>query len=76
MGLFCFSPCIVLYCIVQLIVCGTVNVQLSGILKMFSSEMTLASAWIHLLVVDLFAARFLSSFSFSCLANCCSNLCC
>jgi hypothetical protein len=24
---------------------------------MFSSEMTLASAWIHLLVVDLFAAR-------------------
>ncbi|XP_022935036.1 protein ABA DEFICIENT 4, chloroplastic [Cucurbita moschata] len=31
--------------------------ELSGILKMFSSEMTLASAWIHLLVVDLFAAR-------------------
>ncbi|KAH1200430.1 Protein ABA DEFICIENT 4, chloroplastic [Glycine max] len=31
--------------------------QLAGIAKMFSSEMTLASAWIHLLVVDLFAAR-------------------
>ncbi|KAL2247034.1 UNVERIFIED_CONTAM: Protein ABA DEFICIENT 4, chloroplastic, partial [Sesamum indicum] len=30
---------------------------LPGIAKMFSSEMTLASAWIHLLVVDLFAAR-------------------
>ena len=34
--------------------------QLPGIAKMFSSEMTLASAWIHLLVVDLFAARSLS----------------
>ncbi|KAJ7971225.1 Protein ABA DEFICIENT 4, chloroplastic [Quillaja saponaria] len=31
--------------------------ELPGIAKMFSSEMTLASAWIHLLVVDLFAAR-------------------
>ncbi|VVB16001.1 unnamed protein product [Arabis nemorensis] len=31
--------------------------ELSGIAKMFSSEMTLASAWIHLLVIDLFAAR-------------------
>ncbi|KAG4926153.1 protein ABA DEFICIENT 4, chloroplastic-like [Glycine soja] len=31
--------------------------ELAGIAKMFSSEMTLASAWIHLLVVDLFAAR-------------------
>ncbi|KAL2329501.1 hypothetical protein Fmac_017082 [Flemingia macrophylla] len=31
--------------------------ELTGIAKMFSSEMTLASAWIHLLVVDLFAAR-------------------
>ncbi|KAM3363222.1 protein ABA DEFICIENT 4, chloroplastic isoform X2 [Capsicum galapagoense] len=31
--------------------------ELSGIAKMFSSEMTLASAWIHLLAVDLFAAR-------------------
>ncbi|XXG83753.1 hypothetical protein AAC387_Pa10g1438 [Persea americana] len=31
--------------------------ELPGMLKMFSSEMTLASAWIHLLVVDLFAAR-------------------
>ncbi|TKY64788.1 hypothetical protein E2542_SST07639 [Spatholobus suberectus] len=31
--------------------------QLTSIAKMFSSEMTLASAWIHLLVVDLFAAR-------------------
>ncbi|XP_057967380.1 protein ABA DEFICIENT 4, chloroplastic isoform X2 [Malania oleifera] len=30
---------------------------LSGIARMFSSEMTLASAWIHLLAVDLFAAR-------------------
>ncbi|PIN24119.1 hypothetical protein CDL12_03174 [Handroanthus impetiginosus] len=30
---------------------------LPGIAKMFSSEMTLASAWIHLLVIDLFAAR-------------------
>uniref|UniRef100_M1CI25 Neoxanthin synthase n=1 Tax=Solanum tuberosum TaxID=4113 RepID=M1CI25_SOLTU len=34
--------------------------ELSGIAKMFSSEMTLASAWIHLLAVDLFAARSLS----------------
>ncbi|KAL6507524.1 Short-chain dehydrogenase/reductase aba4 [Orobanche gracilis] len=32
--------------------------ELSGIAKMFSSEMTLASAWIHLLAVDLFAASF------------------
>jgi hypothetical protein len=31
--------------------------QLTSIGKMFSSELTLASAWIHLLVVDLFAAR-------------------
>ncbi|XP_016492813.1 protein ABA DEFICIENT 4, chloroplastic isoform X2 [Nicotiana tabacum] len=31
--------------------------ELAGIAKMFSSEMTLASAWIHLLAVDLFAAR-------------------
>lgn len=31
--------------------------ELPGIAKMFSSEMTLSSAWIHLLVVDLFAAR-------------------
>ncbi|XP_047311051.1 protein ABA DEFICIENT 4, chloroplastic isoform X2 [Impatiens glandulifera] len=31
--------------------------ELSGIAKMFSSEMTLASAWVHLLAVDLFAAR-------------------
>ncbi|XP_061947641.1 protein ABA DEFICIENT 4, chloroplastic-like, partial [Populus nigra] len=31
--------------------------ELPGIEKTFSSEMTLASAWIHLLVVDLFAAR-------------------
>ena len=31
--------------------------QLPGMTKMFSSEMTLASAWIHLLLVDLFAAR-------------------
>ncbi|KAL3630341.1 Short-chain dehydrogenase/reductase aba4 [Castilleja foliolosa] len=31
--------------------------ELSGIAKIFSSEMTLVSAWIHLLAVDLFAAR-------------------
>ncbi|GAA0148668.1 hypothetical protein LIER_08048 [Lithospermum erythrorhizon] len=31
--------------------------ELSGMLKMFSSEMTMASAWIHLLSVDLFTAR-------------------
>ncbi|XP_027077441.1 protein ABA DEFICIENT 4, chloroplastic-like [Coffea arabica] len=31
--------------------------ELSAIAKLFSSEMTLASAWIHLLAVDLFAAR-------------------
>lgn len=31
--------------------------ELPGIAKMFSSEITLASAWIHLLAVDLFAAR-------------------
>ncbi|KAJ8761206.1 hypothetical protein K2173_001262 [Erythroxylum novogranatense] len=31
--------------------------ELAGIAKMFSSEMTLSSAWIHLLAVDLFAAR-------------------
>ncbi|XP_009781745.1 protein ABA DEFICIENT 4, chloroplastic [Nicotiana tabacum] len=31
--------------------------ELPGITKMFSNEMTLASAWIHLLAVDLFAAR-------------------
>ncbi|XP_010264126.1 PREDICTED: protein ABA DEFICIENT 4, chloroplastic-like isoform X2 [Nelumbo nucifera] len=31
--------------------------ELSSIAKMFTSEMTLASAWIHLLAVDLFAAR-------------------
>ncbi|KAJ4963789.1 hypothetical protein NE237_023728 [Protea cynaroides] len=31
--------------------------ELNSIGKMFSSEMTLASAWIHLLTVDLFAAR-------------------
>lgn len=33
------------------------SVQLPGIAKMFSNEMTLASAWLHLLAVDLFAAR-------------------
>lgn len=31
--------------------------ELPGIAKMFSNEITLASAWIHLLAVDLFAAR-------------------
>lgn len=31
--------------------------ELTSISKMFSNEMTLASAWIHLLAVDLFAAR-------------------
>ncbi|WJX65902.1 Short-chain dehydrogenase/reductase aba4, variant 2 [Trifolium repens] len=31
--------------------------ELTSIGKMFSNEMTLASAWIHLLVIDLFAAR-------------------
>ncbi|XP_054815327.1 protein ABA DEFICIENT 4, chloroplastic-like [Prosopis cineraria] len=31
--------------------------ELTSIGKMFTSEMTLASAWIHLLAVDLFAAR-------------------
>ncbi|XP_011099554.1 protein ABA DEFICIENT 4, chloroplastic isoform X2 [Sesamum indicum] len=31
--------------------------ELPGIAKMFSSEITLASAWIHLLAIDLFAAR-------------------
>ncbi|KAI9085522.1 hypothetical protein K1719_032365 [Acacia pycnantha] len=31
--------------------------ELTSIGKMFASEMTLASAWIHLLAVDLFAAR-------------------
>ncbi|BFG25316.1 hypothetical protein CerSpe_115900 [Prunus speciosa] len=31
--------------------------ELTGIAKMFTNEMTLASAWIHLLAVDLFAAR-------------------
>ncbi|KAK1324584.1 hypothetical protein QJS10_CPA01g01467 [Acorus calamus] len=32
--------------------------ELSSISKMFANEMTLASAWIHLLAVDLFAARY------------------
>ncbi|MFS8016797.1 hypothetical protein Hanom_Chr15g01372801 [Helianthus anomalus] len=31
--------------------------QLPSIAKMFSKEMTLASAWIHFLAIDLFAAR-------------------
>ncbi|KAK4284240.1 hypothetical protein QN277_001099 [Acacia crassicarpa] len=31
--------------------------QLSSIAKMFSSDITLASAWIHLMLIDLFAAR-------------------
>ncbi|CAN0926017.1 Protein ABA DEFICIENT 4, chloroplastic [Linum grandiflorum] len=31
--------------------------QLTGIIKLFSSEMRLTSGWIHLVVVDLFAAR-------------------
>ncbi|XAR71360.1 Neoxanthin synthase [Bertholletia excelsa] len=31
--------------------------ELPGMAQLFSSEMTLASAWIHLLAVDLFAAR-------------------
>ncbi|XP_071703391.1 protein ABA DEFICIENT 4, chloroplastic isoform X2 [Rutidosis leptorrhynchoides] len=31
--------------------------ELHGVAKMFSNEMTLASAWIHLLAVDLYAAR-------------------
>ncbi|CAI0451376.1 unnamed protein product [Linum tenue] len=31
--------------------------ELGGITKMFSSEMRLTSAWIHLVAVDLFAAR-------------------
>ncbi|MCD7470965.1 hypothetical protein HAX54_011218 [Datura stramonium] len=33
------------------------SIQLPGIAKMFSNEVTLASAWIHLLAIDLFAAR-------------------
>lgn len=47
------------------------DMQLPGIAKMFSGEMTLASAWIHLLVVDLFAARYLS---FSSLSSSCSGV--
>ncbi|KAG8053574.1 hypothetical protein GUJ93_ZPchr0001g30424 [Zizania palustris] len=31
--------------------------ELPAIVRMFASEMTVASAWIHLLAVDLFAAR-------------------
>ncbi|XP_049395106.1 protein ABA DEFICIENT 4, chloroplastic-like isoform X1 [Solanum stenotomum] len=31
--------------------------ELAGIAKMFSRDITLASAWIHLLTIDLFAAR-------------------
>ncbi|KAI0492504.1 hypothetical protein KFK09_026777 [Dendrobium nobile] len=31
--------------------------ELPGISKMFMNEMTLASAWIHLLAIDLYAAR-------------------
>nr|GEX81951.1 protein ABA deficient 4, chloroplastic [Tanacetum cinerariifolium] len=31
--------------------------ELPGVAKMFSNEMTLASAWIHLLAIDLYAAR-------------------
>ncbi|KAG0495486.1 hypothetical protein HPP92_000177 [Vanilla planifolia] len=31
--------------------------ELTGISKMFLNEMTMASAWIHLLAVDLYAAR-------------------
>ncbi|KAK9064946.1 hypothetical protein SSX86_016329 [Deinandra increscens subsp. villosa] len=31
--------------------------ELHSVAKMFSNEMTLASAWIHLLAIDLFAAR-------------------
>ncbi|KAJ8549150.1 hypothetical protein K7X08_032857 [Anisodus acutangulus] len=31
--------------------------ELAGIAKMFSRDMTLASVWIHLLTIDLFAAR-------------------
>lgn len=31
--------------------------ELPGMTKMFANEMTMASAWIHLLAVDLFAAR-------------------
>lgn len=31
--------------------------ELPSIVRMFASEMTVASAWIHLLAVDLFAAR-------------------
>ncbi|RAL46599.1 hypothetical protein DM860_004878 [Cuscuta australis] len=31
--------------------------ELSGIIQMFSNEMTMASAWIHLLAVDLYAAK-------------------
>uniref|UniRef100_M1C8K4 Neoxanthin synthase n=1 Tax=Solanum tuberosum TaxID=4113 RepID=M1C8K4_SOLTU len=34
--------------------------ELSGIAMMFSNEVTLASAWIHLLAIDLFAARSIS----------------
>lgn len=37
-----------------------VVIQLCGIAEMFSRVMTLASAWIHLLAVDLFAARLVS----------------
>lgn len=31
--------------------------ELPGITKMFANEMTMASVWIHLLLVDLYAAR-------------------
>ncbi|CAA6653432.1 unnamed protein product [Spirodela intermedia] len=31
--------------------------ELSSITRMFSNELTMASAWLHLLLVDLFAAR-------------------
>lgn len=36
---------------------GFCDVQLPGITRMFSSTITVASAWIHLLAVDLFCGR-------------------
>lgn len=49
--------CLLLLKIELLLIGMGCTLQLPGIVRMFASEMTVASAWIHLLAVDLFAAR-------------------
>lgn len=53
--------CLLTCSLANLLVWTGMGKQLPGITHMFSNTITVASAWIHLLVADLFCGRWVSS---------------